>query len=201
MRSSGAHPRFPSIDPVFGKTTMRGTCVYKRAVDALDLSDGALPFVKIIRAGEDGVEYDPDSPFDAPLDLSQGTPRFYIMKLPYRGDSFDRITYHAAVTQCLASTGVDARPWYIGVAAPTFTTGAGPDLDRDVTVLRIPPGVILKMDKGTWHAGPLFDGEHASFFNLELHDTNIVDHNTFVYAKDDGSGTRCVIQDLSATGQ
>ena len=176
---------------------MSGDCVYKEAVDVMDLSDGTLPFIKIIRPGEDGAEYDADSPFDAALDLSQGTPRFYIMKLPHRGDSFDRITYHAEVTQCLASTGVDARPWFIGVAAPTFTTAAGPDLERDVTVLRVPPGVILKMDKGTWHAGPLFEGDHASFFNLELHNTNVVDHNTFVYACEGGSGRRCVIRDLS----
>ena len=175
---------------------MSGARVYKEAVDVMDLPIGTLPFVKVIRPGEDGIEYDADSPFDAALDLSQGTPRFYIMKLPHRGDSFDRITYHAAVTQCLASTGVDARPWYIGVAAPTFTTAEGPDLDRDVTVLRVPPGVILKMDKGTWHAGPLFEGDHASFFNLELHNTNVVDHNTFVYAGEGGSVRRCVIRDL-----
>ena len=35
--------------------------------------------------------------------------RFYIMELPRRGLSFDRITYHERVTQCLGATG--ERPW------------------------------------------------------------------------------------------
>ena len=175
--------------------------VVKVAVDATQLADDAVPFVKIVHPGEDGAAYDPSTPFDAELDLSNGTPRFYIMKLPHRGHSFDRITYHASVTQCLASTGVpsdsassaSSASWYIAVAAPTFTTATGPDLERDVTVLKIPPGVILKMDAGTWHAGPLFEGSERSFFNLELHDTNVVDHNTHDYSTE---GIRCVIHDL-----
>lgn len=33
-------------------------------------------------------------------------------------------------------------------------------------------------------AGPLFDGaEHMDFYNLELKDTNVVDHNTHDYGK------------------
>lgn len=35
-------------------------------------------------------------------------------------------------------------------------------------------------------AGPLFDAETASFYNLELSDTNVVDHNTHDYAKEQG---------------
>jgi hypothetical protein len=160
--------------------------VVKKPLDAMEIPDGVLPFVKIVRAGEDGAEYDPASVYDAELDLSRGTPRFYIMRLPHRGDSFDRITYHENVTQCLASTGADGQPWYIAVAEPTFSTAHFPDLERDVTVLRIPPGVILKMDKGTWHAGPLFVDDSASFFNLELADTNIKDHNSHVYQGERG---------------
>lgn len=30
-------------------------------------------------------------------------------------------------------------------------------------------------------AGPLFDGAEQSFFNLELEDTNVTDHNTHTY--------------------
>lgn len=45
-------------------------------------------------------------------------------------------------------------------------------------------------------AGPFFESEHASFFNLELHDTNVVDHNTHEYGAE---GVRCVIQDLVKT--
>lgn len=48
---------------------------------------------------------------------------------------------------------------------------------------RIPPGHFIKLHEGTWHAGPLFDApDTMSFFNLELADTNVVDHNTHVYA-------------------
>jgi len=33
--------------------------------------------------------------------------------------------------------------------------------------------------QATWHAGPLFKGTpHMDFYNLELSDTNVVDHNT-----------------------
>ena len=35
------------------------------------------------------------------------------------------------------------------------------------------------------YAGPLFEEpEHFSFYNLELADTNVVDHNTHSYKKD-----------------
>jgi hypothetical protein len=30
--------------------------------------------------------------------------------------------------------------------------------------------------RGAWHAGPLFEAPEASFFNLELSDTNVTDH-------------------------
>jgi hypothetical protein len=50
---------------------------------------------------------------------------------------------------------------------------------------RIPPGKFIKLHEGTWHAGPLFEGEDSmAFYNLELADTNVVDHNTHDY-KDD----------------
>jgi hypothetical protein len=52
----------------------------------------------------------------------------------------------------------------------------------DLRCFRIPHGVFVKMEKGTWHAGPLFEeGEQRDFYNLELSDTNVVDHNTHVY--------------------
>ena len=39
------------------------------------------------------------------------------------------------------------------------------------------PGVIM-LNIGTWHAGPYFDAESVDFYNLELSDTNITDHDT-----------------------
>lgn len=42
----------------------------------------------------------------------------------------------------------------------------------------IPHGGFVKLNKGTWHAGPLFDDlEHRDFLNLELTDTNLSDGN------------------------
>ena len=55
--------------------------------------------MQLITATDDGKEFDEQ---DAQLVLDQGAaPRFYIMRLPRRGLTFDRITYHASVTQCL----------------------------------------------------------------------------------------------------
>jgi hypothetical protein len=52
---------------------------------------------------------------DVPLDLSQGRPRFYIMRLAGRKDlTFDRMARHDRVTQCLGTT--DGLPWLIAVA-------------------------------------------------------------------------------------
>ncbi|KAK9840368.1 hypothetical protein WJX74_008464 [Apatococcus lobatus] len=88
-------------------------------------------FGQLMGPVSDGKQYDQE---DAQLHLDKGTPRFYIMRLPKTGLSFDRITYHANVTH--------------------------------------------------WHAGPLFEGpDHMDFYNLELSDTNVVDHNTHVYRK------------------
>lgn len=44
--------------------------------------------------------------------------RLYIMSLPATGLRFDRITYHADVTQCLGGLGYDH--WYLAVAAPRY---------------------------------------------------------------------------------
>ena len=107
--------------------------------------------------------------------------RLYIMRLPPTGMSFDRITYHGHVTQCLG--GIQDMPWYLSVAAPTGSVDKPPQPD-DITAFRIPHGVFVKLHVGTWHAGPLFEAEGAvPFANLELSDTNVVDHNTHHYSE------------------
>jgi hypothetical protein len=41
----------------------------------------------------------------------------------------------------------------------------------------VPGHVATKLHRGTWHAGPFFDTEdEIRFVNLELSDTNEVDH-------------------------
>ncbi len=146
----------------------------------LDLPAEALtaesfaPFGTVIAPMEDGT---PFGPADAALHLSAGIPRFYAMRLPNRGLVIKRITRHRAVTQVLASAAGFA--WLLAVARPpdADTPDAEPALDA-IRAFRVPGDVAVMLRRGAWHAGPLFEAEEASFFNLELSDTNITDHWT-----------------------
>jgi ureidoglycolate hydrolase len=66
--------------------------------------------------------------------------------------------------------------WMIGVAAPD----AGRDTPNLETLraFLVPGDRFVKLHAGAWHAGPYFRGETADFYNLELADTNVVDHQT-----------------------
>jgi ureidoglycolate hydrolase len=130
------------------------------------------PFGTVIAPTDDGV---PFGAADAVLRLSGGVPRFYAMRLPNRGLVVKRITRHRAVTQVLASAG--GQPWMLAVAAPPAVdvAEAEPALDA-IKAFMIPGDVAVMLHCGAWHAGPLFQAEAASFFNLELSDTNVVDH-------------------------
>lgn len=128
------------------------------------------PFGQVIYPSADGTPYGPD---DAQLDLTQGTPRFYIMRLESRGRHFSHITRHQACTQCLGA--LHGQAWLMAVAPP------GPDDHPDpmyITAFRIPGDCFIKLAVGTWHAGPYFDQPTVDFYNLELSDTNVVDHHT-----------------------
>lgn len=141
----------------------------------LDLTaERFAPYGSVIAPTEDGV---PLGARDAPLDLSGGTPRFYAMRIPARGLAVTRITRHRRVTQALASVG--GHTWFLAVAPPLGVDDpeAEPALN-DIRAFRIPGDVAVMLQKGTWHAGPLFEGAEQSFFNLELTDTNAVDHHT-----------------------
>jgi hypothetical protein len=52
------------------------------------------PYGQVIRASADGKSFDAE---DAQLELSQGMPRFYIMRLQHRGRCFERITLYAVL--------------------------------------------------------------------------------------------------------
>ncbi|MEM9134399.1 MAG: ureidoglycolate lyase [Actinomycetota bacterium] len=158
-------------------------------------SDAFLPFGTVMAPSEDGL---PFGPGDARLDLSAGTPRFYTMRLRARGLAVSRITRHRRVTQVLASAG--GFEWVIAVAPPDRVgdPDAEPPLEA-IRAFRIPGDTAIMLAVGTWHAGPLFDPEatgagdgSASFFNLELSDTNIVDHHTCDLAATYGRTLRCV---------
>ena len=130
------------------------------------------PFGDLIEGAADGTPFGPN---DATLDLTAGRPRLYIMQLPPRGLTFRQITRHRRVTQCLAAVG--GRPWYIAVAPPEGVDDPSDEPAADaIRGFRIPGDVAIKLHRGTWHAGPLFEGEDISFFNLELSDTNESDH-------------------------
>jgi len=60
---------------------------------------------------------------------------------------------------------------------------AEPALD-DIRGFIIPGHVAVMFHKGTWHAGPYFaQPGHIRFFNLELSDTNVVDHHSSYLTK------------------
>ncbi|KAL7228741.1 hypothetical protein ACSBR2_007438 [Camellia fascicularis] len=156
-------------------------------------------FGQVIEASPDGEEFGPQ---DAQLDLSRGIPRFYIMHLKERPLKFSRITHHASVTQCLGSIGGNV--WYLGVAKPSIVDSSEIEADKGLNVVQshcghfyVPPAVddvcvfriagpkFLKMNRGTWHAGPLFKADVMDFYNLELSNTNVVDHTTHNFIKKD----------------
>ena len=65
---------------------------------------------------------------------------------------------------------------------------------EDLQAFKIPHGKFVKLHAGTWHAGPLFqEPDQMDFYNLELKDTNVVDHNIHVYSRD---GLQYELEDL-----
>jgi len=118
-----------------------------------------------------GTHADPATdPEEAQLVLREGAPRLWIMHMGKIGTRFTRIARHRKTTQCLGS--VDGTEWLLGVAPPRdFSDAAKPALD-EIVGFRIPPGTIIKLHLGTWHAGPHHQRDEARFVNLELMDTN-----------------------------
>jgi len=133
-------------------------------------SENFCPFGQVIFASPDGKAYDAE---DAQLCLDRGIPRFYIMQLHKRGRRFSQITRHQQCTQCLGS--LNGEDWLIAVAPPGHAKT--PALDA-IVAFQIPGNCFIKLAIGTWHAGPYFEQETIEFYNLELSDTNITDHDT-----------------------
>lgn len=124
---------------------------------------------QVIFAAADGKSYDAE---DAQLNLQNGIPRFYIMRLHQKGRKFHTITRHTQCTQCLGS--LAGKDWLIAVAPPNNEIDE-PAIE-DIVAFQIPGNCFIKLDIGTWHAGPYFDHDCIDFYNLELSNTNIVDH-------------------------
>ncbi|MBD0269300.1 MAG: ureidoglycolate lyase [Cyanobacteria bacterium Co-bin8] len=128
------------------------------------------PFGQVIYPSLDGLPFGPE---DAQLQLQNGIPRFYIMQLGHHGMRFHKITRHQQCTQCLGA--LEGKEWLIAVAPPGSASTPDPEAIR---AFRIPGNCFIKLEVGTWHAGPHFETETVSFYNLELSDTNISDHET-----------------------
>ena len=128
------------------------------------------PFGQVIFPSQDGVSYGPE---DAQLKLDEGIPRFYIMRLEAQKRTFHAITRHRQCTQCLGS--LEGADWWMAVAPPGVAKEPDPEAIR---AFHIPGNCFIKLHVGTWHAGPLFDAPVVDFYNLELSDTNVVDHQT-----------------------
>jgi ureidoglycolate lyase len=136
-------------------------------------ADAFAPYGTLLPPAEDGKLFGPD---EAQLELTRGTPRFYVLRLKRREKAFSHITRHLAVTQCLASVG--GKPWLLAVAPPTDADNPEgvPDVDG-MRAFLVPGDCAVALHRSTWHAGPFFDEETQDFFNLELADTNQVDHH------------------------
>ncbi|NET88729.1 MAG: Ureidoglycolate hydrolase [Kamptonema sp. SIO1D9] len=138
-------------------------------------SENFQPFGQLITPAEDGKEFDQT---DAQLNLKNGIPRFYIMRLKNRGRQFSKLTRHSQCSQCLGS--LEGKEWLIAVAPPT--PGKEPEFKK-ITAFQIPGNCFIKLETGTWHAGPYFDEDTVNFYNLELSDTNLVDYFTHDFRK------------------
>ncbi|MGL5872566.1 MAG: ureidoglycolate lyase [Xenococcaceae cyanobacterium] len=135
------------------------------------------PYGQVISASADGKMFDRS---DAQLNLQNGIPRFYIMRLHKKGRKFHRITRHQMCTQCLGS--LFGKDWLIAVAPPSKKKQ--PAIE-EIVAFRIPGNCFIKLELGTWHAGPYFEHDTVDFYNLELSDTNVVDHFTHDFIKSD----------------
>ncbi len=147
------------------------------------------PYGTLIESAEDGKPFGPD---EAQLDLARGTPRFYVMRLHHRELTFRHLTRHLSVTQCLASVG--GHPWLMAVATPGDPDN--PEALADPASIRafsIPGNVAVAMHRSTWHVGPFFEAERVDFFNLELADTNLVDHHNCRLDEQFGRAYRLVL--------
>lgn len=136
-------------------------------------ADNIRLYGTLLEALDDGVAF---GALDARLQLSRGTPRFYVMKLKKRPMLVTRITRHLAVTQALAS--LNGKRWYVLLAPPDEPDNANalPDINR-LEAFCITGSQALVLHRSTWHAGPYFVEDEVDFVNLELSDTNVVDHH------------------------
>lgn len=138
------------------------------------------PYGQLILPTPDDKLYDEN---DAQLKLDEGIPRFYIMRLKNVGRKFHQITRHVKCTQCLGA--LDGKDWFLAVAPPSTLEKPAKE---DVVVFSIPGNCFIKLAVGTWHSGPYFDHSFVDFYNLELSDTNLIDHFSYNFLEKENIG-------------
>lgn len=160
MRSPGNEIATLSSVAVAAGPALAASSAGPTQLKAVDINETNFArFGQVIEPTEDGKSFDER---DAQLVLGRGPehgeppPRLYIMRLPHRGRRFSRITFHAKATQCLGCLGTE-QSWILAVAAPTLSLQRPPGT-TDLVAFRIPPGVMIKLERGTWHAG-----EHMNY--------------------------------------
>jgi ureidoglycolate hydrolase len=141
-------------------------------------AEAFAPFGQLLLPSADSAPFGPQ---DAQLVFGRGIPRFYIMTLVNRGVRFRAITRHQCCTQCLGALG--GKDWWVAVAPPSPTNQPHP---TKIRAFQIPGNCFIKLEVGTWHAGPYFGHPRVDFYNLELSDTNIADHQTCNLAREFG---------------
>ena len=144
-------------------------------VTATPLSSEAFaPFGQAIWPESEALDWQPS---DAELDLNQGLPRLYLMRLAAKPLRVQELAAHRQVTQCLGV--MEPYPWQIAVAPASHSAEQPIDATTEVRAFTVPPLCILKLHRGTWHAGPLFESPaELVFCNLELRKTNSTDRLT-----------------------
>ena len=143
----------------------------QRTLTAAPITAAAFaPFGQVIFPSQDGSAF---GPADAQLKLDRGIPRLYLMPLTQAGTEFHTITRHRRCTQCLGA--LADKDWLMAVAPPGESDQ--PDLSA-LQAFHIPGHCFIKLEVGTWHAGPYFTHPSVTFYNLELSDTNLTDHQT-----------------------
>ena len=166
---------------------MNQSTVLKQLTAELITSDAFEPYGQLITPSPDGKAFDET---DAQLNLKNGTPRFYIMRLHHKGRKFHTITRHNLCTQCLGS--LNGQEWLMAVCPPD--EALEPNLSQ-IKAFRIPGDCFIKLDIGTWHAGPYFERDVMDFYNLELSDTNLVDHFTHNFLSKQNLEFEIVVED------
>ncbi|NES99259.1 MAG: Ureidoglycolate hydrolase [Sphaerospermopsis sp. SIO1G2] len=155
---------------------MNTSQTFKQLKAELITPENFQPYGQVIFASKDGKSFDNE---DAQLNLQNGIPRFYIMRLHHKGKKFHKITRHTQCTQCLGS--LEGKDWLMAVCPPQ--NDISEPILSELQAFLIPGNCFIKLAVGTWHAGPYFNHNFVDFYNLELSDTNVVDHFTHDFLK------------------